>query len=155
MILENILWIARRTNMSFITDIFSSSVGTVVDSVGSAIDKLVTSDAEKLALKNELIKIQTDAKLKEQEIDIQYAMEATKRQSNDMQSDSWLSKNIRPMTLIFILVMYSLLSIASGLEFEVTESYVNLLGQWGILIMSFYFSGRTIEKVSSIIKEKK
>ena len=141
--------------MSFITDIFSSSVGSVVDSVGSAIDKLVTSDAEKLALKNELIKIQTDAKLKEQEIDIQYAMEATKRQSNDMQSDSWLSKNIRPMTLIFILVMYSLLSISSGFEFEVTESYVSLLGQWGMLIMSFYFSGRTIEKVSSIIKDKK
>ena len=155
MILENILWIARRTNMSFITDIFSSSVGTVVDSVGSAIDKLVTSDAEKLALKNELIKIQTDAKLKEQEIDIQYAMEATKRQSNDMQSDSWLSKNIRPMTLIFILVMYSLLSISSGFEFEVTENYVSLLGEWGMLIMSFYFSGRTIEKVSSIIKDKK
>lgn len=141
--------------MSFITDIFSSSVGTVVDSVGSAIDKLVTSDAEKLALKNELIKIQTEAKLKEQEIDIQYAMEATKRQSNDMQSDSWLSKNIRPMTLIFILVMYSLLSISSGFEFEVTESYVSLLGEWGMLIMSFYFSGRTIEKVSSIIKDKK
>ena len=141
--------------MSFITDIFSSSVGTVVDSVGSAIDKLVTSDAEKLALKNELIKIQTDAKLKEQEIDIQYAIEATKRQSNDMQSDSWLSKNIRPMTLIFILIMYSLLSISSGFEFEVTESYVSLLGQWGMLIMSFYFSGRTIEKVSSIIKDKR
>ena len=141
--------------MSFITDIFSSSVGAVVDSVGSAIDKLVTSDAEKLALKNELIKIQTDAKLKEQEIDIQYAMEATKRQSNDMQSDSWLSKNIRPMTLIFILVMYSLLSISSGFKFEVTESYVSLLGEWGMLIMSFYFSGRTIEKVSSIIKDKK
>lgn len=141
--------------MSFITDMFSSSVGAVVDSVGYAIDKLVTSDAEKLALKNELIKIQTDAKLKEQEIDIQYAMEATKRQSNDMQSDSWLSKNIRPMTLIFILVMYSLLSISSGFEFEVTESYVSLLGEWGMLIMSFYFSGRTIEKVSSIIKDKK
>ena len=155
MILENILWIVRRTNMSFITDIFSSSVGTVVDSVGSAIDKLVTSDAEKLALKNELIKIQTDAKLKEQEIDIKYAVEATKRQSNDMQSDSWLSKNIRPMTLIFILVMYSLLSISSGFKFEVTESYVSLLGEWGMLIMSFYFSGRTIEKVSSIIKDKK
>ena len=141
--------------MSFITDIFSNSVGAVVDSVGSAIDKLVTSDAEKLALKNELIRIQTDAKLKEQEIDIQYAIEATKRQSNDMQSDSWLSKNIRPMTLIFILVMYSLLSISSGFEFEVTESYVSLLGEWGMLIMSFYFSGRTIEKVSSIIKDKK
>lgn len=141
--------------MSFITDIFSSSVGTVVDSVGSAIDKLVTSDAEKLALKNELIKIQTDAKLKEQEIGIQYAMEATKRQSNDMQSDSWLSKNIRPMTLIFILVMYSLLSISSGFEFEVTESYVSLLGEWGMLIMSFYFGGRTIEKISAIIKDKK
>ena len=72
-----------------------------------------------------------------------------------MQSDSWLSKNIRPMTLIFILIMYSLLSISSGFEFEVTESYVSLLGQWGMLIMSFYFSGRTIEKVSSIIKDKR
>ena len=54
------------------------------------------------------------------------------------------------MTLIFILVMYSLLSVSSGFRFEVTESYVSLLGQWGMLIMSFYFGGRTLEKVIQI-----
>ena len=69
-----------------------------------------------------------------------------------MTSDNWISKSIRPITLIFILIMYSLLSIASGFEFEVTESYVELLGQWGMLIMSFYFGGRTVEKVSQIVK---
>ena len=67
-----------------------------------------------------------------------------------MMSDSWLSKNIRPLTLIFILAMYSLLSISSGFDFAVTESYVELLGQWGMLIMTFYFSGRTLEKMTNL-----
>lgn len=80
--------------------------------------------------------------------------EITKRLQADMSSDSWLSKNIRPLTLIFILIMYSLLSISSGFDFKVTESYITLLGQWGMLIMSFYFGGRTAEKVATIIKGK-
>lgn len=138
--------------MSWITDIFSSSVGGVVDSVGNAIDKLVTSDAEKLQLHNELAKIQIEAKLKEQELELRYEEEISKRHQADMTNDNWLSKSIRPLTLIFILVMYSLLSISSGFNFQVTESYVELLGEWGMLIMSFYFGGRTVEKVSQIVK---
>ena len=138
--------------MSWFSNIFSGSIGTVIDSVGNAIDKLVTSDAEKLQLHNELAKIQIEAKLKEQELELKYEEEISKRHQSDMASDNWLSKSIRPLTLIFILVMYSLLSISSGFKFEVTESYVELLGQWGMLIMSFYFGGRTVEKVSQIVK---
>lgn len=141
--------------MSILTDIFSDGVSKVVDSVGNAIDNLVTSDEEKLALKNELAKINLEAQNKKDELDLQYEQQLTQRQSNDMQSDSWLSKNIRPLTLIFILVMYSLLSIGSGFDFQVTESYVQLLGQWGMLIMSFYFGGRTLEKLTSIAKGSK
>lgn len=138
--------------MSWFTNIFSSGVSGVIDSVGTAIDKLVTSDEEKIKLKNELIKIELEAKNKADELNFKYEEEVTKRHQADMTSDNWISKSIRPITLIFILIMYSLLSIASGFEFEVTESYVELLGQWGMLIMSFYFGGRTVEKVSQIMK---
>ena len=71
-----------------------------------------------------------------------------------MASDSWLSKNIRPMTLIAILCMYSVFSITSGNigGFKIAESYVQLLGQWGMMIMSFYFGGRSLEKIATIWK---
>ena len=138
--------------MSWFTNIFSSGVSGVIDSVSTAIDKLVTSDEEKMQLKNELIKIELEAKNKADELNFKYEEEVTKRHQTDMISDNWMSKSIRPITLVFILIMYSLLSIASGFKFEVTESYVELLGQWGMLIMSFYFGGRTVEKVSQIVK---
>ena len=140
--------------MSWLSEIFSSSVGEVVGKVGEAIDSLVTSDEEKLKLTNELKKIELGAMLKKEEIDLQYESELTKRLQADMTSDSWLSKNIRPLTLIFILVMYSLLSISSGFEFKVTQAYIELLGQWGMLIMSFYFGGRSLEKIVSVAKGK-
>ena len=140
--------------MSWIAEVFSSSVGTVVKEVGSAIDSLVTSDEERLQLKNALMKIEVEASNKKDELNLQYDKEVSARHQADMNSDSWLSKNIRPMTLIFILVMYSLLSISSGFDFQVTESYVELLGQWGMLIMSFYFGGRTVEKAIKHFKGK-
>ena len=141
--------------MSWFSNIFSGSIGTVIDSVGNAIDKLVTSDAEKLQLHNELAKIQVEAELREEELRLKYEEEISKRHQSDMLSDNWISKSIRPLTLIFILVMYSLLSISSGFNFQVTESYVELLGQWGMLIMSFYFGGRSLEKVTQIVKGNK
>lgn len=140
--------------MSWLSSLFSSSVGEVIGKVGEAVDRLVTSDEERLKLANELKQIEVMAMLKKEEIDLQYDQELTKRLQSDMTSDSWLSKNIRPLTLIFILVMYSLLSISSGFKFEVTESYVQLLGQWGMLIMSFYFGGRTLEKMTTVVKGK-
>lgn len=65
----------------------------------------------------------------------------------DMASDSWLSKNIRPMTLVYILSAYLLFAALSAAGINVNESYVALLGQWGMLVMTAYFGGRTVEKV--------
>ena len=80
------------------------------------------------------------------------AQELTKRQAADMMSDSWLSKNIRPMTLVFILMTYTTFAMMSAWDIEVNNNYVELLGQWGMLIMSFYFGGRTLEKIMDMKK---
>jgi hypothetical protein len=89
------------------------------------------------------------AKLAEVEADFAKAeLEAvTKRWEADMKSDSYLSKNIRPMTLIAILSAYFLFAMMSAFSINVNETYVKLLGEWGQLIMLAYFGGRTVEKV--------
>lgn len=71
----------------------------------------------------------------------------TERWQADMSSDSWLSKNIRPMTLIYILSAYLLFALMSAFGKHVNETYVTLLGQWGQIVMLAYFGGRTLEKV--------
>jgi len=78
----------------------------------------------------------------------------TDRHAADMRSDSWLSKNIRPMTLIFILAGYFTFAMMSAFGKDTNESYVQLLGQWGMLIMSFYFGGRTLEKIIDMRAKK-
>jgi hypothetical protein len=71
----------------------------------------------------------------------------TDRWKADMSSDSALSKNIRPGTLIAILAAYFLFAIMSAFNVNVNEAYVKLLGEWGQLIMLAYFGGRTAEKI--------
>lgn len=78
----------------------------------------------------------------------------TDRWKSDMSSDSWLSKNIRPMSLIAIFAGYFLFSMMSAFGYDANESYVNLLGQWGMLIMGAYFGGRTIEKLAEMRSKK-
>ena len=78
----------------------------------------------------------------------------TDRLKADMGSDSWLSKNIRPATLIFLLFAYSGFAVASIFGFETRGAYVELLGQWGMLVMSFYFGGRTMEKLADKVGKK-
>jgi hypothetical protein len=75
------------------------------------------------------------------------AAAVTDRWTADMSSDSWLSKNIRPMTLIAILAGYFLFAFMSAFGMEANESYVTLLGNWGQIVMLAYFGGRTVEKV--------
>lgn len=74
----------------------------------------------------------------------------TERQQADMASDSWLSKNIRPMTLVAIFTGYFTFGIMDANGIKANETYVQLLGQWGMLVMSFYFGGRTLEKIMEI-----
>lgn len=94
-------------------------------------------------------------KLQELELEFYKTEQAnlTSRHEADMKSDSWLSKNIRPMVLIFLLVAYSGFAIASIFEYETRGAYVELLGQWGMLVMSFYFGGRTMEKIADKVKK--
>ena len=77
----------------------------------------------------------------------------TERWTADMASDSWLSKNIRPMSLIAIFVGYLLFAMMSAFGYNANESYVTLLGNWGQLIMGAYFAGRTVEKLAEMRKK--
>jgi hypothetical protein len=94
--------------------------------------------------------------------ELQLLADAAKNEDNnvsnrwdaDMASDSWLSKNIRPMSLIAIFMGYFLFAMMSAFGYNANESYVNLLGQWGMLIMSAYFGGRTIEKLAEMRGKK-
>jgi hypothetical protein len=78
----------------------------------------------------------------------------TDRWKADMGSDSWLSKNIRPMSLVAIFVGYFIFAMMSAFGYNANESYVQLLGQWGMLIMGAYFGGRTIEKLADMRNRK-
>ena len=90
-------------------------------------------------------------RLEENKLDIEAfkaeASAVTDRWTADMASDSWLSKNIRPLTLIAILSGYFLFAFMSAFGMEANESYVTLLGNWGQIVMLAYFGGRTVEKV--------
>ena len=77
----------------------------------------------------------------------------TDRWQADMSSDSWLSKNIRPMSLIAIFAGYFLFAMMSAFGYNANESYVTLLGNWGQLIMGAYFAGRTVEKLAEMRKK--
>ena len=118
------------------------------------LDKFIPDPEAKAKAQQELLQMQQEGKLAELNADNIEAQELTKRQSADMMSDSWLSKNIRPMTLVFILVTYTNFGMMSAWDIEVNNNYVELLGQWGMLIMSFYFGGRTLEKIMDMKGKK-
>ena len=124
---------------------------TALFDVGMKIlDKFIPDPEAKAKAQQELLKMQQEGRLAELNADNIEAQELTKRQEADMKSDSWLSKNIRPMTLIFILLIYTIFGFMSAWDLEVNGPYVELLGQWGMLIMSFYFGGRTLEKIMNM-----
>ena len=118
------------------------------------LDKFILDPEAKAKAQQELLQMQQEGKLAELNADNIEAQELTKRQQADMMSDSWLSKNIRPMTLIFILITYTVFGMMSAWDIEVNNNYVELLGTWGMVIMSFYFGGRTLEKVMDMKGKK-
>jgi uncharacterized membrane protein (DUF106 family) len=111
------------------------------------VDKFVPDPQAKQEAQIKLLEMQQNGELAQIQADIAEQQELTKRQQNDMASDSWLSKNIRPMTLIAILLGYFVFAMLSAFSIDTNSKYVELLGQWGMLIMSFYFGGRTLEKI--------
>jgi hypothetical protein len=122
------------------------------------IDKLIPDPEAKAKAQAELLKMQQDGELAKMANDTKLfeteQNNLTERLKADMGSDSWLSKNIRPMTLIFILLAYSTFAMMSAFNLNTNQAYVELLGQWGMLIMSFYFGGRTLEKIMDMKGKK-
>jgi len=122
----------------------------VSDSV-DAVAKAIAGDpqaAQKLAVMElEFAKVVLDAQKNEDN-------NITDRWKSDNQSDGWLNKNIRPATLVYLLTTYNVFALMSAFGHQVNESYVNLLGQWGMLVMTAYFGGKTIENIMAIKSKK-
>jgi len=127
--------------MGVLNKLFSGGASKLVESVGGVIDNLVTTDEEKLDAKR---------KLKEMIMNHEVQMEKniTDRWTADMNSDSWLSKNVRPMVLIFLIICTMLLIFidAGAVKFEVEEKWTDLLQLVLITVIGAYFGGRTAEK---------
>lgn len=125
---------------------------------GKILDRVLPNEQAKSEALAKLKQIEQEGKLAEMNVDLEaYKTEQnnlTERLKADMGSDSWLSKNIRPMTLVFILLGYFTFAMMSAFDLDTNQAYVELLGQWGMLIMSFYFGGRTLEKIIDMKKEK-
>ena len=121
----------------------------VSDSVES-VAKAIAGDpqaAQKIAeMELEFAKLAADA-MKNEDNNV------STRWNADMSSDSWLSKNIRPMSLVAIFIGYFLFAMMSAFGLNANEAYVTLLGQWGMLIMGAYFGGRTVEKLAEMKKK--
>jgi len=105
-------------------------------------------DLAKLAQEGELLKMANETELYKAEQD-----NVTHRWQADAATNSWLAQNIRPLTLAYILTAYLGLALLDGYGIKVAEAYVTLLGQWGMLVMSAYFGGRTLEKIMDARKK--
>ena len=125
---------------------------------GKLIDKLIPDPQAKAKAQMDLAQMAQDGELAKMANDTDlYKTEQnnlTDRLKSDMSSDSTLSKNIRPMTLIAIFIGYFVFAMMSAFKLDVNETYVTLLGQWGMLVMSFYFGGRTLEKIMDMKAKK-
>ena len=117
--------------MSILTNLFSGGAAELVKGVGGVIDNLHTSKEEKLAAEQKIQELVAN-------YEVEMEKQISKRWTSDMNSDSWLSKNVRPMVLIFI--------DAGALNFEVKSSWVDLLQLVLITVIGAYFGGRSLEK---------
>ena len=128
-------------------------IGALLDIGSKMIDKFFPDPAAAESAKLKLLEMQQNGELAQLNADVAEQHELTDRLKADMASDSWLSKNIRPMTLIAILTGYFVFAMMSAFGIDTNQRYVELLGQWGMLIMSFYFGGRTLEKILTLTKK--
>ena len=128
--------------MSILSKVFSAGAGDLIKKVGGVIDNLHTSDEEKAAAEKSIkdMIMGYEAEMQKQ---------VTERWGMDMKSDSWLSKNIRPLVLMFLVISTVLMIFidAGAIAFEVKDTWVDLLQLVLITVIGAYFGGRSLEKV--------
>ena len=125
-----------------LSNLLSGGAADLVKGVGGVIDDLHTSEEEKLAAEQKIKEIIAN-------YEVEMEKNITSRWEADLKSDSWLSKNVRPMVLIFLIVCTMLLIFidAGALKFNVKDSYIDLLQMVLITVIGAYFGGRSLEKV--------
>jgi hypothetical protein len=144
--------------MGILDSLATGPVGALL-SVGSKIlDKVLPDPAAAEAAKLELAKLAQAGELEKMANETKlFEVEQTNisdRWKADMSSDSWLSKNIRPMALIAIFAGYFTFAMMSAFGMNANESYVTLLGNWGMLVFGAYFGSRSLEKITEIRNKK-
>ena len=122
----------------------------LVDVGMKVLDKFIPDPEAKAKAQKELLQMQQEGRLAELNADNIEAQELTKRQQADMGSDSWLSKNIRPLSLIALFFAYIIFAVMSAFGINTNDNYTMLLGQWGQLAFGFYFGSRGLEKIAEI-----
>ena len=131
--------------MSWLTDIFSTSASAIVDSVGTAIDKLVTSDEEKLQLKNELVKIQLEATLKANEQANEAEAQITERWKSD--NEHIITRLVRPISFGWVIMLFSVVIIGdTNWGFTVKDAYIPVIETLLVTMTVAYYGGRSFEK---------
>ena len=129
--------------------IFAWLTGGVIKEIGNVIDKLTTTEEEKLEIKKQVQIILEEA-------DNNAQQQVTDRWNADMASDSWLAKNIRPLVLVFLTFIFSLLAFTDGNigEFKIAKEYIPIFQTLLVTVYGAYFVGRTWEKGKSMTKSK-
>jgi hypothetical protein len=143
--------------MSWFSDLFSSGASKLVESVGKAVDNIHTSDEERLKIKNEMEGMIHSFKATQLELLGKYDAEITARHDIDMKSDSWLSKNIRPLTLAFMVLSTVILAYCTTFllppeKVDILTPWISLLTTLDVTMFSFYFGSRGLEKIAKSLK---
>ena len=127
--------------MSILGKMFSGGAADLINSVGDVVDNLHTSKEEKLAAQHKIKKLIAN-------YEVEMEKNITDRWKADMNSDSWLSKNVRPMILIFLVVSTVLMIFidAGTIQFTVEQKWTDLLQLVLITVIGAYFGGRSFEK---------
>ena len=128
--------------MSILTQIFSSGATELIKGIGGVIDNLHTSKEEKLEAERKIQNLIANH-------EVEMEKQITSRWDSDMKSDSWLSKNVRPAVLIFLVVSTVLMIFidAGTINFVVEDKWTDLLQLVLITVIGAYFGGRSLEKV--------
>ena len=129
--------------------IFNWLKGNVIKDIGDVLDNLITSKEEKLEAQRKITEILEQADKEAQE-------QVTERWKADMASDSWLSKNIRPLVLIYLTFIFTILSFFDGNigGFKVAKEYIPIFQTLLVTVYGAYFVGRTWEKSKTVTKNK-
>ena len=141
--------------MSIFTDAIAGGIASLINSISDTVDRFVQTPDEKARLNVELTKIAIEHQMAMVNSADKYEAELTKRQEMDL-GGTWLTKNIRPMCLIFLLAVYTLMAVTDGVihagsfDFIIKPAYAEGFKSFAELALMFYFGGRSLEKVSAM-----